>query len=84
MKDEHTEFVWLCSDPSLQRMQGCTCMGMLLFLHCCLLIFKLRQPRKALQLLSSASLLVGPSLDQEGHLSAHGGEDALGFSAYLT
>lgn len=57
---------------------------MLPFLHCCLLIFKLREPRRALQLSSSASLLVGPSLDQEGHLSAHGGEDALCFSAYLT
>lgn len=84
MKDEHTEVAWLCSDPSLQRMQGCTCTEMLIFLRCCLLIFKLRQPRRALQLSSSASLFVGPSLDQEGHLSAHGGEDALCFSAYLT
>lgn len=28
MRDEDTEAVWLCSDPSLQRMQGCCCREM--------------------------------------------------------
>lgn len=62
----------------------CTRTEMLPFLHCCLLIFKLREPRRALQLSSSARFLVGPCLDQRGCLSAHGGEDAFCFSAYLT
>lgn len=84
MHDEHTEVAWLCSDPSFQRIQGHTCTKMLPFLHCCLLIFKLREPRRALQLLSSAKFLLGPCLDQEGGLSARWGEDALCFSAYLT
>lgn len=61
----------------------CTRTEMLPFLHCCLLIFKLREPRRALQLSSSARFLVGPCLDQRGCLSAHGGEDAFCFSAYL-
>lgn len=83
MNDERTEVAWLCSDPSLQRMHSHRT-EMLPFLHCCLLIFKLREPRRALQLSSSARFLVGPCLDQQGCLSAHGGEDAFCFSAYLT
>lgn len=136
MKDEHPEAVWLCSDPSLQRTQGCCCTELLQIsywplwlkdvhlnvqgavppasgarsckdtveslwkfsyveifrctgnvtprqyegLSC--IVVKLRQTRRAWQLSSSASLLMGPSVDWEGRLSVRRGEDALCFSAF--